>query len=84
MRGSYSPVSSYDSRECGRSLKEEEHTFRAKFRILNGTCARYGDFPWVAEIQLREVPKPTLPIIFFTNLESSSYLLFTVLGNDDK
>ena len=41
------------NRECGRSLKEEEHTFRAKFRILNGTCAGYGDFPWVAEIQLR-------------------------------
>ena len=50
------------NRECGRSLKdeeeeeEEEHTLRAKFRILNGTCARYGDFPWVAEIQLREAP----------------------------
>ena len=40
-------------RECGGSLKEDEHTYRATFRILNGTCARYGDFPWVAEIQLR-------------------------------
>ncbi len=27
--------------------------FRPTFRILNGTCASYGELPWVAQIQLR-------------------------------
>ena len=42
--------------ECGeREVDDDEHSFRAKFRILNGTCAKYGAFPWVAQIQRREV-----------------------------
>ena len=27
--------------------------FRPTFRILNGTCAQYGELPWVAQIQVR-------------------------------
>ena len=43
----------HSKKECGRSRKDDDdkHSFRAKQYILNGTCANYGDFPWVAQIQ---------------------------------
>ncbi len=38
---------------CGRSPQSFVRSLRPSFRILNGTCAQYGDFPWVAEIQMK-------------------------------
>ncbi len=39
---------------CGKQKKQFTRFLRPTFKIFNGTCAKYGELPWVAQIQVRD------------------------------
>ncbi|TRY80258.1 hypothetical protein TCAL_09442 [Tigriopus californicus] len=54
-----SEPSPYDfSGVCGQSRESYSLKLKPSFRILNGTCSKYGDHPWIAQIQIRDPSNP--------------------------